>query len=803
MKGKDRVKELLEKVKMQTFKPLICIERAYYVTKSFMETEGEPMIIRRAKALEKVLKNITVCIEDGELIVGRAASKRFGGMLFPESGWELLEEGVSSGSILGHYVETEEEKVKLQEILSYWKSKLFPERWIHTMPEEYQCFFHLLRASAGGGGSLAHNCPGFERVLTKGLNGLKKQVNEEIVKLDLTQPDAIQKYLFLKAVNITFDAVISFAKRYAQLARSLAEKEIDGQRRLELEKIAGICEWVPANPARSFQEALQSLWFVYLAVELEGGGAGIGFGRIDQHLYPFYKKDLDEGRLTKEQALELIAMFLIKMNEFTIPFSNEMVTPIGGERLTENFSPRSGANQPLSVITLGGLTRDGKDATNELSYLFLEVEKDVMLWEEIAVRVHANTPEDFLIKALEVAKLAKGKIKFVCDETVVKQLIKDGKTVEDARDYAITGCFIHTVPGRSFDPPLGGFVNLPLALELALNNGVFRRTGEQLGPKTGDSKHFKSYHEVWNAYKKQVEFLIRQYVIIANVNLSRLTEVSLCPLQSALYDGCIERGKDILMGGTIYNTGSLWVTGIPNVGDSLAAIKKIVFEEKKITMATLIDALDKNFEGYEDVYHLLRNAPKFGNDDDYADSIVNEVLVHLCDEVGKYVTIGGRKFTISAANVAANIPLGKLIGATPEGRRAREPFSDGGLSPYYGRNVNGVTSTLRSVAKLDLWKASGGCVLNVKFNPEDVKEEFKIESKIRKLASLIKTFAKMGGDIIQFNLVSGETLRDAQKHPEKYRDLLVRVATYSAYFVDLPKEVQDDIIRRTELSGSY
>jgi len=803
MKSGDRVKKLREELYVHTFKPTICLERAYWVTKSFMETEGEPMVIRRAKALKKVLENMSIRIENGELIVGRVTSKRFGGILFPESGWELLEEGVSTGSILGHRIETEEEKVKLQEILSYWKSKLSTDRWIQSMPEEYRRFFNLLRASAGGGGSLAHNCPGFERVITKGLNELKKQVDEEMVILNLTEPDAIQKYLFLKAVNITLDAVITFAKRYAELARSLAEKETDDQRRLELERIAEICEWVPANPARSFHEALQSLWFIYLAVELEGGGPGIGFGRMDQYLYPFYKKDLDEGRLTKEQARQLIAMFLIKINEFTIPFSNEMVTPIGGERLTESFSPRSGANQPLSVITLGGLTRDGKDATNELSYLFLEAEKDVMLWEEIAVRVHANTPGEFLIKALEAAKLAKGKIKFVCDETVVKQLIKDGKAVEDARDYAITGCFIHTVPGRSYDPSLGGFVNLPLALELALNNGVFRRTGEQLGPRTGDPRQFKSYNEVWNAYKKQVEWLIRMHVIQANVDLFHLLEALPCPLQSALYDGCIEKGKDVASGAAVYNTGSLWITGIPNVGDSLAAIKKVVFEEKKITMARLIDALDKNFEGYEDVYFLLRSAPKFGNDDDYVDSIVNEVLVHLCDEVGKYTTIGGRKFTISAANVAANVPLGKLIGATPEGRKAREPFSDGGLSPYYGRNVNGITSTLRSVAKLDLWKASGGCVLNVKFNPDDVKEEFKIESKMRKFASLIKTFAKIGGDIIQFNFVSTETLRDAQKHPEKYRDLLVRVATYSAYFVDLPKEVQDDIIKRTELGGSY
>jgi pyruvate-formate lyase len=275
------------------------------------------------------------------------------------------------------------------------------------------------------------------------------------------------------------------------------------------------------------------------------------------------------------------------------------------------------------------------------------------------------------------------------------------------------------------------------------------------------------------------------------------------PLLSAFFDGCIKKGKDITNGGALYNTGSFWAVGIPNVGDSLAAIKKVVFEDKKISMDRLIEALEKNFEGYEDIEYILNSAPKFGNDNDYVDSIVNDVLVHLSNEVAKYEGFAGRKFTIAAANVVHHIFCGKIVGALPDGRRAGEPFADGGLSPYYGRNVNGVTSTMRSVAKLELWRASGGGVLNIKFNPNDLKEEFKIESKMRKFASLIKTFAKIGGDIVQFNFVNAETLRDAQKNPEKYRDLLVRVATYSAYFVDLPREIQDDLIKRTEMGGSW
>jgi formate C-acetyltransferase len=398
------------------------------------------------------------------------------------------------------------------------------------------------------------------------------------------------------------------------------------------------------------------------------------------------------------------------------------------------------------------------------------------------------------MKACDIARKMKGKIKFVSDETIIKQLLKDGKPIAFARDYAVTGCFIRTVPGISFDPG-GDFINLPMILELALNNGVSRVTGEQLGPKTGDPRKFETYEEVWNAYTKQVEYLTRNVVIANNLNRQLFAQYLPTPLQSALFSGCIEKGLDITEGGTNpYSTLGMWITGIPNVGDSLATLKTLIFDDKKITMKQLIDALDKNFEGEDKILYFINMAPKFGNDVDSVDYIVNDVLVNICNEFAMYEGFGGFKYTAAGGSVIANMPLGKVVGALPDGRLAGLPLSDGGISPYHGRNTSGPTATMRSVAKLDLIKTSGGNVLNMRFSPDSLSNE----SKMKKFALMIRKFCETGGDLVQFNIIDNATLIEAQKHPENYRDLLVRVATYSAYFVDLPFEQQNDIIARTE-----
>jgi pyruvate formate-lyase/glycerol dehydratase family glycyl radical enzyme len=784
--GNGRVSKLRQKVLCP---PEVCIERGYLITESYRQTESEPPVIRRAKALEKVLKEMTISIDDDELIVGRATSKQRGGPLLPEVQWEwyLEEMDLLSTREWDRLAPlTEEEKTKMREFLPYWKGESLYEKWRVLIPEDVLELHHVIEeggAYCANGTHFAHISPDYGMVVSKGLSYVKKHVDEEIEKLDLADIKDFNKLQFLRAVNITLEAAIHFAKRYAELARNLAKREADVHRKAELERIAETCAWVPANPARSFYEALQSVWFIYAVLMIEGWGNGIGFGRPDQYLYPIYKKDIAEGKLTREEARDLISLLYIKMNGVLILQASQAVKTFCGFATWAN-------------VTLGGLTKDGRDAVNELSYLFLDAEEEVRLSaEDIIIRVHNNTPDAFLMRACETLKTLRGKFKFVSDETTIQQLLSDGKPVDYARDYTICGCNCPTVPAYSHDLP-GPIMNLPLMLGLALNNGVSRLTGKQIGPKTGDPRKFKSYEEVWDAYKKQVEALIPVALILKNVDKQIFAQFAPTPFQSALFHGCIEKGLDITNGGTSpYMTRAISLGGAPNVGDSLAAIKKAVFEDKKFSMSRLIDALDKNFEGEGEILHILKSAPKFGNDDDYVDSIVNEVLIHGSNVAAKNKGgVPGALSTVAAAIVTANVPLGQIVGALPDGRRAGEPLSEGGISPYQGRNVSGPTATMRSVAKLDHIKLTNGSVLNIRFNPDVLKGE----SKTRKFASLIRTFCETGGALVQFNIVGGDTLRDAQIHPEKYRDLLVRVATYSAYFVELSKELQDDIIARTE-----
>ncbi len=785
IRSSERVRKLRERILCQ---PEICLERGYLITESYKETENEPPVIRRARALQKILQEMTIKIEDEELIVGRATSKLRGGPLIPEVHWRwYLEEmdALSTREWDRFAPLTEAEKSKMKDFLPYWNGKSLYDKWHAMLPEDALKLKHVIQApvsSCINNMHLAHISPDYELVLGKGLNYIKKQVDDELGKLNLAEMKDFNKYQFLNAVKITLEAATGFARRYAELAASLAEKEKDTQRKAELLKIAEMCRWVPDNPARNFYEALQSVWFTHIVLMMEGWGPGINFGRADQYLYPFYKKDVEEGRLTREEARELIALLYIKMNGSVTPQGSEIVKTFAGHPIWAN-------------VTLGGLTKDGRDAVNELSYLFLDAEEDVRLTaEDLVIRIHKNTPDAFLMKACEVAKLLRGKLKFLSDETTIQQLLTDGKPIEFARDYIIAGCNTPTVPGRSQDIA-GQMFNLPLMLELALNNGVSRITGRLIGTRTGDPRKFKSYGEVWQAYKKQVEALLPVLVLFRNADRKLFAEYCPTPFQSSLFHGCIEKGIDITNGGTYpYMTHYLSLTGASNVGDSLAAIKKSVFEDKKLTLDRLIDALDRNFEGEEEMLHILRSAPKFGNDDDYVDSIVNDVVVHCSADAAKYKGIAGSKTNVAAIAVTGNVPMGFIVGALPDGRRAGEPLSEGGISPYQGRNVSGPTATMRSVAKLDHMKLTGGSVLNMRFNPEVLKDD----GKMRKFASLIRTFCETGGALVQFNIVDTETLRDARQHPEKYRDLLVRVATYSAYFVELGPELQEDIIARME-----
>jgi pyruvate formate-lyase/glycerol dehydratase family glycyl radical enzyme len=783
---RERVRKLRETVLRL---PSVCTERAYLLTESYKETKGKPPLIRQAMALANVLDEMTVFIGDGELIVGNVTSKVRGGEILPEinAQWMLDELDDFATREWDRFEPlTEGEKATIKEVLSWWEGQSLYDMWRARIPEDKLRF--LTNGLQGGtvmahnSHYLTHNACDYEMVLAKGLDAIKAEVDEELATLDFGDLKQYRRYPFLKASSIALGAASRFSKRYAQLAEDLAAKEGDPRRRAELERIAATCAQVPSGPARSFFEALQSMIFIWTVLTIEGNGYGLSFGRVDQYLYPFYKHDLEAGKLTADEARSLIALFNIKLN--------------GAVTVTDKVAATVFAGYLQAVnVTLGGVTSEGRDAVNDLTYLFLEADLDSHLPQnDMVIRVNRNNPDAYVMKACEVAKTLRGKIKFVGDEVALAQLLNDGYPIDYARDYVVTGCNSPSVAGRSFDIP-GGMFNTGLMLELALNDGRSRLTGEQIGPRTGDPRKFTSFEEVLGAYKKQVEALLPIVVLFKNVDRMLFGEFAPTPFQSSLFHGPIEKGLDIGNGGTApYARVAVSLVGTQNVGDSLAAIKKTVFEDKKITMDRLITALDEDFEGEEEVLHLLSDAPKYGNDDDYVDSIVNEVLMHGRDYVVAHQGACGITFNVAASAVTSNVPLGWAVGALPDGRKARQPLADGGLSPCSGRNVCGPTATYNSVAKLDHAKLTNGSVLNMKFSPGALKDE----TSLRKFASMTRTFLETGGFLVQFNVVDTPTLRAAQREPEKYRDLLVRVATYSACFVELSPQLQEDIINRME-----
>ena len=785
MTAEERIQLLKDAIRIE---PEFCIERARLYMEAHKETTELPPALRRAKIMEKIMTERSALIYDEELLVGNPTSKRVAAPILAEIAWKwYIEKEPNSPPGDLSDVEgglTADEKIQFREILKYWDGKCLRDQWLAVVPQEYRELENLAWMQSSGNPSagyyLAHCIPDYEKVLKKGIRGILEEIDERLEELDPIQLNNMEAIIFLKAMKISLNSVIVWAQHLSEEAARQAKECADPQRKAELEKIAYICNKVPAEPAENFYEALQSVWIIYIAIMQESWGPGVGFGRMDQYLYPYYRKDIDSGEITQDQVKELIAMLYLKLNELVNPF------PVG----------KSTAGT-LSGITIGGESRDGTQATEELAMLFLEAEDMVSMIEDLVVRIHHSCSDAFLYRACQLATSVRGKVKFLCDETVYKQQMNMGRTYAMAREYAATGCFIHTIPGKTHDPGSDA-QNLPMMLELALNNGYTRLFHKKIGAETGDPRNFKSYEELWEAYKTQVATVVPQSLIGVSYFQQLWATYFPSPMMSALFDGCIERGRDVVNGGTApYSSVGLWVTGTVNVGDSLAAVKKVVFDDKKITMAQLIDALDNNFEGAEDILYLLKKAPKFGNDIDYVDNIVNDVICNLADELEKIKGHAGRKFMMAAATIGYNQAFGFFLGASPDGRRAHEALGEGGISPHQGRNTSGATATTRSVAKLNLVRSAGGNVLNMKFDPSSVDTPVKMMNFV----NFLRTFASTGGDVIQFNMVSNEMLLDAQKHPEKYRDLLVRVATYSAYFVDLDPMAQQEIIDRTSFGG--
>lgn len=766
----------------------ICIERAVLLTESYQTTEGEAQVIRCAKALKKVLEGIPIYIFEGELIVGNHASKPRSAPVFPEYSWRgLLDEMDSFANRPGDkFIISEKKKQKLRDVLGYWKGKTVEDTVSSMVPCEVTQSVDALavyvhKALEG----IAEVCPDYPRILQTGFNKIKEELGSRLASLDIASPDYCEKAGFYQAGVIVSDAIISYAKRYAVLASDMAEKEKDFDRKKELERIAEICDKVPAQPAESFWEALQFLYFVQVVIQNETNGLGVTPGRFDQYIYPYLKKDLAEGKLGLENAQELLECFWLKMNEPIKLWNNVCAKLFAGFPMTQN-------------CIIGGILPNGEEGTNLLSYMCLDAEADVRLPQPgFSLRVHSNTPEDLLLKACRVLRLgAGGKPKFFNDNIGVQHLLSLGASIKEARDYVPVGCVETEVPGKTFGNHFAGLINIAKCLELSLNNGLDPRTGKQIGPRTGDPTAFSSFEELLEAFKQQVSYCVK--LLVCLINIAELAHQKLAPMPflSLLVSGCVENGKDITMGGAIYNFSGPEIAGIPTVADSLAALKRLVFEDKRLTKEELLETLKDDFQGKkgEKVRQMLLNdAPKYGNDDDYVDLIAKEVEVFCCLEISKHTNPRGGRYSPAVYTVSANVPLGEVVGATPDGRKAWQPLGEN-ISPCQGRDKKGPTATMKSVAKLDHVLAPNGTLLNMKFNPKALATE----SDIKRFADLIRAYFDLGGYHVQFNIVDAATLKNAQRNPEKYKDLLVRVAAYSAFFIELSKELQDDIISRTE-----
>ena len=781
-------------------KPYVDAERAVLATEAYKAHQNQPRVMMRALMVEKILNEMTIYIEDKTLLCGNQATKNANAPVFPEYTLQFVIDELDlfekrDGDVF--YI-TEETKKQLREIAPFWENNNLRARGEAILPEEVSVFMET--GVFGMEGKLnagdAHLAVNYERLLSDGLKGYEERTKKLKAELDLTDPEAIDKNIFYKAVLIVINAVHNFALRYSKLAKELAEKETDEKRKAELLEMSRICAKVPYEPAASFKEAVQSVWFIQLILQIESNGHSLSYGRFDQYMYPYFKKDMDAGVITEDEALELLTCLWIKTLTVNKVRSQAHTLSSAGSPMYQN-------------VTIGGQTTDKKDAVNELSFVVLKSVAQTRLTQpNLTVRYHKNIDKHFYDECIEVMRLGFGMPALNNDEVIIPSFINWGVKEEDAYNYSAIGCVETAVPGKWGYRCTGmSYINFPRVLLCAMNDGVDLTSGKRFTKGCGYFKDMTSYEELMKAWDSTVREMTRYSVIVENA-IDKASERDVPDiLCSALTDDCIGRGKTIKEGGAVYDFISGLQVGIANMADSLAAIKKLVFEEKKITPAGLWDAILDNFTSPENQRiqeMLIHDAPKYGNDIDDADQLVVEAYDSYLDEIKKYTNtrynrgpIGGIRYG-GTSSISANVGQGMGTMATPDGRKAHEPLAEG-CSPAHNADQNGPTAVFKSVAKLPTEKITGGVLLNQKMTPQMLEKE---ENR-QKLEMLISTFFnRLHGYHVQYNIVSRETLLDAQAHPENHRDLIVRVAGYSAFFNVLSKATQDDIIERTEQSLS-
>lgn len=799
-KGRDRVYKILEESYL--VKPHISIERALWFTRSMKETEGELLVLRWAKAMKNIAENITVDIEDGQLIVGRAGGKGRYGLVYPELEGSFLAramEELPKREVSPFTVSEEDAKIAIEEIAPYWEKNTFVRNYNQALKGVEKAQFmafrdddgyeptYLVSPSAVFRSSLQW-VPGYAKAVNKGFKALKDETLERIANLDPDDVvDMTEKRPFLEAMVIVCDAIVLWANRHAVLARKLAKKEMDPVRKNELLTIAANCERVPEYPAETFHQAVQAHWFVSCFSRLEQKtGAVVSNGRIDQFLYPYYKKDIEEGRLTRDEALEILECHWVAMSQYIDLF----LAPLG-TTFSEGYAH-------WEATTIGGQTRDGQDATNELSYLILKSKREFPIaYPDLAARVHARSPERFLSEVSETLKEGSGYPKLINDEEVIPNLISKGAPVADAYDYAVSGCSEVRMPDRDTYITPGSWVNVAAALEMVLYNGRVKKFGDTLyGLETGALSELKTWDDFWQAFKKQFEHLLRYAVILQKVADDIRPDQFAHPIATVLHDLCMADCKDIHQNNIKdgVDIGFFDVVGYGTAVDSLSAIKKLIYEDEVITLDELIAAIDNDFEGHELTRARLMKAPCYGNNDPYADSIGKAVDRIALEYTQKHGSKLGINFDLRYVPITSHVPMGKVVAASPNGRKAWTALSDG-TSPSHGVDSNGPTAVIASntASKNYDMKERAARLLNIKLTPKCVANA----EGTKRLNSVMRTFCDNKLWHMQFNVINHETLLAAQKDPEKYRGLIVRVAGYSAYFAELSPAMQDDIIRRT------
>jgi pyruvate formate-lyase/glycerol dehydratase family glycyl radical enzyme len=758
----------------------VCIERARYLTESYRRTEGQPAVLRQARALEHILSHITVRIEPDELLVGNVTGKALGAGIYPEGiAGRILGElpNLAQRECNAFVIAPEEERELVTSILPYWSGRTIEDRvrqlWSPAVTASFEKVVPFILTEIGG---IGHMLVNHQRVLEQGLLAVIEEARPRKQKAQ----DEAQR-AFYEAAEIAGQAVVSWASRYADEAVRLAASATD-PRRDELLAIAEACRRVPAHRPRSFQEALQSVLFMHYATQIESWESAISIGRMDQLLYPAFQADTGAGRLPRDRALELLACFYIKLSHSIPLFDADVSLAFSG--LT-NF-----AN-----TVIGGMDAEGKDTTNELSYLMLEAMKRVRTPQpNFGVRLHRQTPREFRDAVAQSVADGIGNLQLFNDEVVIASLTNRGVPLPEARGYGIIGCVEQAVPGKSFTSSDAALFNLPLCLELALNNGRGRLFSDQLGLPTGEPRGFTSVEDVISGYRAQVEYLVDRMVEGLEGLAQAHAEQRPVPLASSLTDDCLARGLDLTAGGARYNFTGVQGVGVATVGDSLAAIDWLVFDQKRVTMEQLLAALDADFEGQEELRQMLLNkAPKYGNDDDRADRFARLAAEIYCRAVEKHRSFRGGWYSPGLYSVTTHIAFGLMIGATPDGRHAGQPLSQG-ISPAHGRDRCGPTAAMKSAAKLDHALVSNGLALI---------QMLSLGASARQhatavLGGLLEGYFTLGGQELQWNLVDRATLIAAQQDPAAYRGLVVRVAGYSALFTDLNRVVQDELIARTE-----